>query len=263
MINSETLQSLQDWFYTYCGSFSLSVDEDQRNIELKRIHTQKVCLNAERIAQDLNLDTHAFALATAAALFHDVGRFPQYERYKTFDDSISENHATLGSRVLLEHKVLGRLHKTDQDIIIRTVMLHNVFSLPQDLDDETRLFAQLVRDADKLDILRVFVEYYEEDEQSRSGAVALGLPATPGYSHGILSCLKNGTMAQKAMLKNQNDFKMLQLTWVYDLNFSTSFEMLVERDLIRRLSETLPATDEITQAVQAVQQYADTRVRNR
>jgi putative nucleotidyltransferase with HDIG domain len=262
-MNSEALQSLQNWFSAYCGAFSLPADEDQKNIELKRLHTHEVCLNAGRIALDLNMDPHSSALAAAAALFHDVGRFQQYERYKTFDDSISVNHAALGVRVLVKHKALGGLRKPDQDVIIRSVMLHNVFSLPQDLDDETRLFAQLVRDADKLDILRVFIEYYEQDEKSRSGAVALGLPATPGYSQDVLACLKNGTMAKKSMLRNQNDFKLLQLAWVYDLHFFSSLQMLMERDLIRRVAEKLPDTREITQATETVQRYVDKRLRSR
>jgi hypothetical protein len=192
-----------------------------------------------------------------------VGRFSQYREYRTFDDSVSENHAALGVRVLLGHNVLGELKKPDREIILRAVMLHNVFSLPKDLDDETRLFVQVVRDADKLDIWRVFVEYYEQDEKSRSGAVALGLPASPGYSPDVLSCLKKGTMALKSALKNQNDFKLLQLTWVYDLHFSSSFQMLAERDLIRRVSEKLPDTREITEAVETVQRYADNRLRSR
>jgi hypothetical protein len=262
-MNFEELQSLEDWFYAYCDSFSMTEAEDQLNIALKQVHTQEVCLNAVRIAQDLKMDPQSSALAEAPALFHDVGRFPQYKQYKTFDDSISTNHAALGTRVLRENKTLEKLAKQDQKIIVRSVALHNVFSLPANLDDETRLFAELVRDADKLDILRVFIEYFEQDEKSRAGAVALGLSNTPGYSHDIMSCLKKGKMALKAMLRNQNDFKLLQLTWIYDLNFVSSFRMLVERNLIARLSEKLPGTDEVAQAVGLVCGYVDKKLQGR
>lgn len=261
-MNSEDLQSFQEWFSAYCNSFLMPVAEDQRNILLKQAHTREVCQNAARIARDLCMDPQASALAEATALFHDVGRFPQYEQYKTFDDSISANHAALGTKALLRNKVLEKLPKHDRDIIIRSVALHNVFSLPAKLDDETRLFAELVRDADKLDILRVFIEYFEQDERSRSGAVALGLPDTPGYSQEIMSCLKKGEMALKAMLRNQNDFKLLQLSWIFDLNFVSSFRMLVERDLIAGLSEKLPKTDEVAEAVDLVRGYADKKLGN-
>ena len=48
-------------------------------------------------------------VAEAIALFHDVGRFPQYARYKTFRDSISTNHAALGASVLFEQERSGSL----------------------------------------------------------------------------------------------------------------------------------------------------------
>jgi len=263
IMNAEDLQFLQRWFSSYCSRFIMPVAEDQRNILLKQEHTHEVRRNAARIAHDLRLGAHAIARAEATALFHDVGRFPQYEQYKTFDDSLSTNHAALGARVLRRNKVLATLDKHDRDIIIRSVALHNVFSLPVKLDDETRLYAQLVRDADKLDILRVFIEYFEQDAQSRSGAVALGLPDTPGYSQKIVVCLRKGQMARKTMLKNQNDFKLLLITWIFDFNFTSSFHMLVERGLIAKLSETLPKTAEVAQAVDCIRDYADNKLQNR
>ena len=43
-------------------------------------------------------------LAKTAALFHDIGRFPQWKHYSTFVDSVSEDHALLGLEVLSRHK---------------------------------------------------------------------------------------------------------------------------------------------------------------
>lgn len=241
----------------------MPVVEDQRNITVKQVHTREVCLNAARIAEDLGLGREEAMLAEAIALFHDIGRFPQYQQYKTFDDSISINHAALGAKVLRKNKVLRNLPKRDQDIIIRSVTLHNVFSLPAGLDDETLLFAKLVRDADKLDILRVFIEYFEQDKGGRAEAVALGLPDAPGYSQEVLSCVNRGEMARKSLLKTQNDFKLLQLTWLYDLNFRSSFQMIVDRDYILKLSAKLPRTDEIAGAVAVVQSYVSEQLRDR
>ena len=259
----EEMQSLKSWFLDYSNSFSLPAVEDQRNLALKQEHTRLVCLNSRRIAQHLRLGREETLLAEAAALFHDVGRFPQYARYKTFDDRISLNHAVLGAQVLLENNALGTLSKHDQGIILRSVTLHNVFSLPATLDDETMLFAKLVRDADKLDILRVFLEYFAMDPGSRAGAVVLGLPDEPGYSQEVLCCLRNGTMAKYSLLKTQNDFKLLQLTWMYDLNFTCSLRMVVEQDSINKLAKYLPRTDDITKAIEVVREYVNGRLQDR
>jgi hypothetical protein len=249
---------LKGWFADYCASFSLPTDADQRNIAIKQEHTHQVCLNAVRIAEDQGLDQENTRLAEAIALFHDVGRFPQYQQYKTFDDSISANHAVLGTQVLLEHNVLGSLPKHDRDIIVRSVMLHNVFTLPEGLDEHSLLFARLIRDADKLDILRVVIEYFEQDKGNRAEAVALGLPDEPGkYSPAVLACLIRGEMATKAALTTLNDFKLLQLAWLYDLNFTCSLRMVVDRDYIRKLADMLPRNTEIARAIETVRYYVD------
>ncbi len=255
------LTVLKNWFADYCASFFTPVKEDQRNIEIKQRHTYEVCLNALRIGRDLKLNDREMLTAEAIALLHDVGRFRQYRQYKTFDDAVSVNHAALGAKVLIEKKVLQELPEEDQEIIIRCVTLHNVFSLPAGLDDTTLLFAKLVRDADKLDILRVVIEYYEQDEGSRADAVALGLPDVPEYSPAVLDRLKKGEMAQKADLRTLTDFKLLQLAWLYDLNFASSLRTVLERRYIGKLAVKLPAADEIKDAVDVVRAYVDGRLR--
>lgn len=260
-MNTEALQSLKTWFQNYVHSCSLSVQEDQRNIIIKQEHTHHVCLNTVRIAEELRLDQRETRLAETIALFHDIGRFSQYQQYKTFDDSISVNHAVLGAKLLVEHNVLQDLPKHDQEIIVRAVTLHNIFSLPKGLDEKSLLFAKLIRDADKLDILRVVIEYFEQDEGDRAEAVALGLPDLPGYSQAVLACLIRGEIARKDALATLNDFKLLQLTWLYDLNFTCSLRMVEERDYIRTLAEMLPRNKEIAGAVEIVRNYVSGRLK--
>lgn len=250
------LTALHNWFNNYCASFAMPVPEDQRNIAIKKNHTREVCANAVRIAAELNLGREDVLIAEAISLFHDVGRFPQYQQYKTFDDSISINHAALGAQVLLEAGVLRDLAQQDRDLIIRSIMLHNVFVLPEGLAEQPLLHARLVRDADKLDIMRVVLEYFSQDAGSRAEAVAIGLPDDPGaYSPAVLACLMRGEMAKKSLLATLNDFKILQLTWLYDINFTSSFRMVQERGYIRQIGDLLPGTIEIRAAIEHVRSY--------
>ena len=262
-MNADALQSLKNWFQNYVHSCSLSVQEGQRNIDIKQEHTHQVCLNAVRIAEDLRLDQQETRLAEAIALFHDVGRFSQYQQYKTFDDSISVNHAVLGAKLLEDHNVLQDLPKHDRDIIVRSITLHNIFSLPNGLDEKSLLFARLIRDADKLDILRVVIEYFGQDEGDRAEAVALGLPDLPGYSQAVLACLARGELARKDALTTLNDFKLLQLAWLYDINFTCSLRMVEERGYIRTLAEMLPRNEEIAGAVEIVSKYVSGKLKIR
>ncbi len=256
-MDDKELVAFKKWFANYCASFTTPVQEDQRNISVKQNHTHQVCLIALQIGRGLRLNGEDLLMAETIALFHDVGRFPQYQQYKTFDDGISVNHAALGAKVLREQKVLDGLPKHDQDLVIHAVALHNVFSLPEGLDEKTLLFAKLVRDADKLDILRVFIEYYGQDADSRATAVALGLPDLPAYSPEVLACLTRGMMATKADLRTLNDFKLLQLSWLYDMNFAVSLQMVHERRYVEKIARALPDDDAIRGAVKSVLDHLD------
>ena len=46
-----------------------------------------------------------------------------------------------------------------------------------------------------------------------------------------------------------NDFKLLQISWVYDLNFRTSYSLLQQRGHIAALAATIPPNEETEQAV--------------
>lgn len=249
------LELLQEWFAGFTGSFQSPDREEQRNIGLKEEHTWKVCANIERIAREEGLDGGRAALAEAVALFHDIGRFPQYRRYKTFKDSASVNHAQLGAGILVQGGVLDKLPRNEQINIITGVRNHNAFAIPLGLEPESALFLSLVRDADKLDIWRVFLDFYRLPEEERASAVSLGFPDVPECSPQVLNSVCRGELAQLAWVKSLNDFKLLQLSWVYDLNFAASFRMLDERDYINGLAMTLPHHEDILRAVAAVREF--------
>ena len=107
----------------------------------------------------------------------------------------------------------------------------------------------MIRDADKLDIWRVFAEYYEKDPSERESAASLGLPDRPEYSDNVLSCLAEKRLARLSDLKTLIDFGIMQLAWVYDLNFAVSFRLALERGHVDRIISMLPRTEDISRAV--------------
>jgi hypothetical protein len=260
-MNRDDVRRLKTWFAGYCGTFYSDNPEDQRNITLKEEHTHNVCANIVRIAEEEGASGDLLALAEAIALFHDVGRFRQYQRYRTFKDSESVNHAALGAQVLRESGVLAPFPQADQDSIMQAVRFHNAFTVPEKLSAEHRFFLHLIRDADKLDIWRVFIDYYGLPEGERASAVGLGFPDTPACSPEVIAFLCKGGMINLSLLKTLNDFKLLQLSWVYDLNFTPSFKMVAERDYIGRLAATLPEDDRIEEAVNVVREFVARRLR--
>lgn len=259
-MTEEDLSFFQSWFFGYCRSFYTGNEEDRKNLLLKEDHTRHVCENMRCIARDLSLGRNEGMLAETIALFHDIGRFPQYAEYKTFRDSSSVNHATLGTGVLSREGVLNTLPESEQRIILQAIKFHNAFAVPDIADNDTLLFLKLIRDADKLDIWRVFVEYLALPEKDRASAAGLGLPHIPGYSENVLSSVLNRRVASLASLKTLNDFILMQLSWVYDLNFRISFVLLRERNYLNTLISTLPPTEAIGTLTLFLEEYLRERI---
>ena len=239
------LDFFKKWFSDYCRSFYSPDAEDQKNVSLKERHTFKVCENIVEISERLSLDENQMLLAETVALFHDIGRFPQYARYKTFRDSVSVNHGLLGAETLQDKEVLRALSPDEREVVIQAVRFHNAFSVPKKERDDIVFYIKLIRDADKLDIWRVFLEHYEGTEESRASAVGLGLPEIPEYSENVLSSLHKKQIVSLSTIKTLNDFRLLQLSWIFDLNFQHSFTLVSERKYIERITARLPQTEAI------------------
>ncbi len=261
-MKQDDLIFFKKWFSDYCKSFYSSDIRDQRNIYLKEHHTFDVCKNIVEIANGLSLSNNQTILAETIALFHDIGRFPQYARYKTFRDSISVNHGLLGAQTLQEERVLRNLPEKEQELIIQAVKFHNAFSIPKKQKHDTLLFLKLIRDADKLDIWRVFIEYYECPEEDRASAISLGLPNITGYSEDVLSYLYKKQIIPHSKMKTLNDFKLLQLSWIYDLNFKPSLKLLLERDYIDRITAKLPQTEEMRKASLSLKEFVRRKLKD-
>jgi hypothetical protein len=254
------LISFKQQFSDFCRSFYSENSEDQRNFDLKEEHTRQVCENMVGIGRGLSLNANQMLLAETIGLFHDIGRFPQYAKYKTFRDSISVNHGLLGADTLIEKKMLQTLPGGEQEIIIQSVKFHNAFAVPKKEKDETVFFIRLVRDADKLDIWRVFLEYYEAPDEDRASAVGLDLPDVPEYTEAVLATLFQQEIVFLSKIKTLNDFKLLQLSWVFDLNYKPAFRFLLERDYVNRLIAHLPQTEGIEKVSSLLKGYMQKRV---
>jgi putative nucleotidyltransferase with HDIG domain len=259
-MDEKNLEYVRRWFAGFCQSFYVEDVADQRNILLKEKHTHLVSANIIRIAAAQGLEQENLLLAETIALLHDVGRFEQYRQYRTFRDSISVNHAALGAEIIREIDLLADLSPRERDLVNDSVESHNVFTIPKKISGEHRFFLELLRDADKLDIWRVFTEFYEQPETERSSVAGLGFPDRPGCSPDVLDKVANGEIVRLSSAQTLNDFKLVQLSWVYDLTFPESFRMVAERDAVHGLAQALPDSEGVRRAVEAVRGFVDERM---
>lgn len=252
------LEPLRAWFASYCGSFRSPDPEQQRNFDLKEKHTRNVCLAALHIAQG---ESPRFCmLAEVAALCHDLGRFPQFRDFHTFKDSDSLNHAHLSAQVVKEYALLDFLPRQERETVEIAVRLHNAFEVPAGLPPETEKLLRLLRDADKLDIWRVFIEYFEAPEEERASAAGLGFPDLPECSPEALDAVRSGKLVHLSTLRSLNDFKLLQLSWIYDINFVSTLRLIRERGVLEQFAAILPRGEAVLEALAQVRGYLDRRL---
>jgi hypothetical protein len=243
------LDALHTWFDSYVRTYDDIDAEGYRNILLKVEHTRKVCGIMALLAAGEGLTAGESRVAAAVALLHDVGRFPQFRRWRTFRDSDSDNHARLGIEVLRQQAVLDGLPADERLIIEEAVRFHNLLALPLHFKSPTSLFIRLIRDADKLDIWRVFLDYFRQPENLRPSAVTLGFPDRPEVTPACVRELAAGRVIRLEDVRVLNDFKLLQISWVYDLNYRSAYRLLQQRGHIQALAATIPLDAEAAQAV--------------
>lgn len=261
-LTKEKLDFFKDWFTKYVNSFNPEDEVLQKNIDIKKVHTYNVCKAIIEIGKSINLKQNDLYLAETIALFHDIGRFEQYARYRTFVDRKSENHAILGINVLREKEVLKNLKNSTADFILRCILYHNKLDLPKNETEKCLLFTKLIRDADKSDIFRVVTEYYERSTTEKNSAIELDLPDSDEVSEKVLNDLMHGRMAKLEDLKVLNDFKLLQIGWVFDINFMHTLKIIDDNKYLEIIFSYLPSNKRIEKLHNKINVFINASISN-
>ncbi len=235
-------------FVALAAEYAARVGERREHIILKRDHSLRVHALATKIVAGEN-PPHA-RLCLIAALLHDIGRFSQFERFGTYRDDQSVDHGDEGALVLEHGDQLRALGPDERARVVDTVRLHNKRELPAGLDPSTRSMCDVVRDADKLDIVPVVLSKMQPDGL-RDPIVTLGLADEPGaWTESVAEAVARGESPSYMQLRVVNDFKLLLASWGPKLEFWTSRRIFARRGYLDRLFALLP-TDERLVALKA------------
>ena len=216
-------------------------DYDPKNprIALKVAHALRVAALCERIAGSLGLAPHEVDRAWLVGLLHDIGRFEQVRRYDSFNDAATVSHARLGEELLFEDdgKGGGPLVRrfvdddADDELLRTAVATHSDLRLPVDLGPECLQLCQILRDADKIDILAVNVICPVEDIYGVTERAMRESPVSPAcvatfYEH---RCLP------REIRQHPADIMLGHICFAWELVYPESLRIVAEQGHLTRM----------------------------
>ncbi|WP_418723162.1 HD domain-containing protein [Enorma sp.] len=234
-------------------SYVAAYDATNPRIALKVEHTLRVAELCERIAREAGFTPAGVDLAWLCGLLHDIGRFEQLRRWNTFSDAASTSHAALGVEVLFGSKgdtgvadddgsaagTIGIIHRfidpSDEleEVIRAAVGFHSDYRLPEDLDVRTHAICDVVRDADKLDILRVASTDTVETVLNATEDELLASAVSPAIEDAFFE----HRTAHYSERVTPVDYLVNLACFAFELVYPTSLEIADEQEYIYRALE--------------------------
>lgn len=202
-------------------------------VRLKIEHTYRVAVLCERIAKSMGAAGEEVDFAWLTGLLHDVGRFEQLKNFGTFNDAQSIDHAAYGADILFrEGRIRDYIEDDGKDELIENVVrYHSVYRLPEEFDEVTKKFCNILRDADKVDILKVNVDFPLEEiynvttEELRNAMV----------TEAVMESLKEEHATLRSLKKTVVDNVVGHISLVFELVYPESLKVVKEQGYLEKL----------------------------
>lgn len=211
----------------------------------KQKHTHDVCaVMDDLLLHEPGFSAHEAFLFRLCALFHDVSRFEQYQKFGTFRDADSFDHGMRSVELIQSMGLIQELSPEDTALVTNAIRVHNQFRIPDDFPKVYRNAAMMLRDADKIDILNLILTFFEHPERfSNDKTIRLDLPDTPSFRKELVEEVFVGRCIHYSEMRSINDFKLSLFAWVNDYQYQASAVYLLEHDFYGKLRLLMP-TDE-------------------
>ncbi|WP_022763275.1 HD domain-containing protein [Butyrivibrio sp. AD3002] len=238
------------------ASYTRNYDPEDVKIALKIAHTYRVADNCEKIAKSLGLSEDDVEFAWLSGMIHDVGRFEQVRRYNTFNDARSVDHAELGADLLFGEEGLIRGYLEDSslydmmDVVIRQ---HNKYRIDESVTGKTLTFCNILRDADKIDILRVNVETPLEDLYSATTEKLM----ESEVSEEVMEQVREKIAVSRAITHTYAEHQIGHIALVFELVYPKSRELAKEQGYLYQMFDFPTETESMKKALAETRREVD------
>lgn len=207
-------------------------------IKLKIDHTYRVATFCDSIARSLNLSDEDRDIAWLCGMLHDLGRFEQIKRYGIFNDSQSIDHAKLSADLLFEeHLADDYAYGFEQDamrpVIELAIRSHSAYRLPEGISAREKMFCDILRDADKIDIFRVNIDTSPEEIYN----VTTEELKNSQISQEVMQCFEEEHAVLRSLKKTAIDNYAAHMALTFELVYPKSRQLVYEQGYLAQMLE--------------------------
>ena len=249
-------------------------------IKLKIDHTYRVAELCELIARNLKLDEYETDVAWLTGMLHDVGRFEQIKRYNTFNDVQSVDHANFGADLLFKEGLIRKFaegyyeecelaepenqedeqiiknnehHNKDTGLLEMAIRQHNKYRVKEDLTERQRMFCDILRDADKVDIFKVNADipmeiiYDVTTEELKNGVI----------TKEVLESFYKKETVLKSVRRSAVDHIVGHISLLFELVYKESYRQAKEQGYVYKLLNFKSDVPEVNAEFDDMRKYVD------
>ena len=255
-------------------------DPSDEKIKLKIDHTYRVAGLCQRIAESLGLSEPDVDIVWLLGMLHDIGRFEQIRRFGTFNDAQSVDHAEFGADLLFKEGLIRKFaegyyeecelarsgneeaeqiiknnehHNKDTGLLELAIRQHNKYRVKEDLTERQRMFCDILRDADKVDIFKVNADipmeiiYDVTTEELKSGVI----------SKEVLESFYKRETVLKSVRKSAVDHIVGHISLLFELVYKESYRQAKEQGYVYKLLDFKSDVPEVNAEFGDMRKYVD------
>lgn len=255
-------------------------DPSDEKIKLKIDHTYRVAGLCQRIAESLGLSEPDVDIAWLLGMLHDIGRFEQIRRFGTFNDVQSVDHAEFGADLLFKEGLIRKFaegyyeecelarsgneeaeqiiknnehHNKDTGLLEMAIRQHNKYRVKEDLTERQRMFCDILRDADKVDIFKVNADipmeiiYDVTTEELKNGII----------TKEVLESFYKKKTVLKSVRKSAVDHIVGHISLLFELVYKESYRQAKEQGYVYKLLDFKSDVPEVNAEFGDMRKYVD------
>lgn len=227
---------------------------DMKNPKIygKYYHSKRVAIMSKKIAQELNFSYHDVLLATQIGLLHDIARFYEYKKYKSYNIKNNFDHGLYAVYLLKKDNFVRKfnINTADEDILYAAIFNHNKYAIENKYANNK--FCKLIRDADKADIL-YRISSSEKFESNFKGM---------NISIKVNNAFNNQSPIDSANVKTYADYVLFILGFIFDLNYKETIKIIYKRNYLDNLYNLLDNKSQFKKYFNEVIIYMEKRLKD-